>query len=601
MSDDVLSLRRCAVYTRKSANQLLDRDVNSLETQRELCSAYIKSQQYNGWVELPQRYDDGGQTGGQLERPALTRLMQDIEAGRVDAVVVYKIDRLTRSLPDFVKLVEVFDRHNISFVSISQAFNTADSMGRMILNILLTFSQFERELISERIRDTVRMRKRHGNVHGGMAPFGYDYVEGNLQVVEAEADIVRFIFQEFIRTERYIAVMKAVSDAGMRSAVKYSKKGVPRGGKILCQGMVYQIIQNPIYVGEIRGHDRTYPGKHRPLISRETWEAAQVLSLSRRKVVGDAKGSDHFLAGILWDDVGRRMVLLPCRHRGSAYYSYVSSNTSWAYAEYRRVYRCNARQLDKLMIVCMTDFLSDRGRLRAALKGLGVFGAELEKLTVNGSAAAGYVTNLQVEGMKELFSAVLVAIELGEEQVSMTFRSTELRRLLMWNGQTTFRGRPSDWATSDTRYVVEIAVSAISGHSWPVVHVGPRDPASASAPDPKLTSVIHRARQAQRLLEENRDWSIGDLAQQLDCRPGYFSRLIRLNYLAPDIVTAILDGSQPASLTRDGLLKAHVPMDWALQRKLLGFPVQRRSKPPTQLFGRGEWSRGDVKSADPKL
>jgi site-specific DNA recombinase len=218
-------LKRCAIYTRKSTTKLLDREVNSLATQREICSAYIRSQQYKGWVELPRRYDDGGQSGSGLERPALKELMQDIEAGNVDAVVIYKIDRLTRSLLDFVRLIEVFDRRSITLISISQAFDTADSMGRMILNILLTFSQFERELISERSRDSMRARKRHGQIHGGMAPFGYTYTEDGLRIVEEEAEIVRFIFREFLRTERFTSVMKIVMDAGLRSSVKSLKNG----------------------------------------------------------------------------------------------------------------------------------------------------------------------------------------------------------------------------------------------------------------------------------------------------------------------------------------------------------------------------------------
>lgn len=201
MSDELQPLKRCAIYTRKSTNHLLDRDVNSLTTQQEVCRAYISSQQYRGWVEIARSYDDSGHSGSGLERPALARLMADIEAGEVDVVVVYKIDRLTRSLLDFVRLIEVFDRQNISLVSISQAFDTSDSMGRMILNVLLTFSQFERELISERIRDSVRARKRHGRTHGGLPPFGYTSVGGELQIDEHEAEIVRFVFSEFLRTD----------------------------------------------------------------------------------------------------------------------------------------------------------------------------------------------------------------------------------------------------------------------------------------------------------------------------------------------------------------------------------------------------------------
>ena len=314
--DQLLSLKRCAVYTRKSTNHLLERDINSLTTQREICGAYIKSQQHRGWVELPNRYDDGGHSGSGLERPALAELMRDIEDGQVDAVVVYKIDRLTRSLLDFVRLVEIFDRQRIALVSISQAFDTSDSMGRMILNVLLTFSQFERELIAERVRDSIRTRKRHGQVHGGLPPFGYDWDKDGLRVVEHEAAIVRFIFSEFLRTERYTAVMAAVLNAGLCSAVKYTKKGTARGGTPVVPGTVYGVLRSPIYVGEIQGHDRTYAGRHQPIISRETWEAAQAISAARAKKPPHAKQTNHFLAALLWDDLGRHMYLEVDWHRG---------------------------------------------------------------------------------------------------------------------------------------------------------------------------------------------------------------------------------------------------------------------------------------------
>ena len=587
--DQFPSLKRCAIYTRKSTSHLLDREINSLVTQREICSAYITSQRYKGWVELQARYDDGGHSGSGLERPALAELMQDIEAGLVDAVVVYKIDRLTRSLLDFVRLIEMFDARSISLISISQAFDTSDSMGRMILNILLTFSQFERELIAERVRDGIRTRKQHGRVHGGMPPFGYIYRNGALDIVEEEAEIVRFIFREFLRTERYTSVMTAVRDAGFCSSIKYSKNGVPRGGTPINPSTVYSIIRSPIYVGEIQGQDQTYPGRHEPIISRETWEAAQVLSAARSKKTPHAKQSNHFLAGLLWDDLGRHMLLEVDWHKGRPYYAYASSNAHWSQAEFRRAYRSNAAHLDKLIVSTVSTFLADRGKLRNALKSLGLWGIELDTLAAKGLAASKHLDEAPVELMGELFAALLLRIEIGEEYLSIVFRAIELRRLLHWDGKTAFRGRPSEWPCSDARYVLDVPVCAISAERWPVVHLHPRDPAKSSKPDRKLVRLIEKVRKAQRLVEEHRNWSNEELAGTMNCRPGHFSRLIRLNYLAPDIVTAILDGVQPASLTCDGLLKANLPMDWALQRKLLGFPAPVRPIAATNLFGRGMW------------
>ncbi|NVD28642.1 recombinase family protein [Parasphingorhabdus flavimaris] len=587
--DQTSPIKRCAIYTRKSSNQRLDHDVNSLVTQREICSAYIKSQQYKGWVELTDRYDDGGHSGSGLERPALAQLMHDIEAGKVDAVVVYKIDRLTRSLFDFVRLIEIFDRQNITLTSISQAFDTSDSMGRMILNILLTFSQFERELISERTRDSLRTRKKHGLVHGGLPPFGYISTKDGLSIDKAEAAIVRFIFKKFLQTRRYTAVMTAVREAGYCSSVKLTKQGNARGGTLMSAGTVYGIIRNPIYVGEIRGIGTTYKGIHEPIISQEDWEAAQALSAKRKKRPADARDTKHFLAGLLWDDLGRKMRLDLNWHRGKTYCAYVSSNAYWSQREYRRAYRCNADNLDTLIFASVCDFFSDRGRLRSALKGLGVYDDELHELSTRGKAAAIRLNNTPSEKLEELFAALIYKIEVGEERLAIYVRSLELRRFLLWDNNSIFRGRPADWPCSDTRYEFEVAARTVTAERWPSLHIKPQSNSQVANPDKKLVNLVQRARKAQRLVEEHREWSIEELAHKQNCRPTFFARLIRLNYLAPDIVTAILDGTQPTTLTRKIVLESNIPTDWAIQRQLFGFSAPERRIAPQQLFGRGMW------------
>ena len=583
-------LKRCAIYTRKSTNHLLDREMNSLVTQREICAAFVASQRYRGWVEVPEHYDDGGHSGSGLERPALARLMHAIEDGGVDTVVVYKIDRLTRSLLDFVRLIELFDRRAISLVSVSQAFDTSDSMGRMILNVLLTFSQFERELIGERVRDSIRTRKRHGRVHGGLAPFGYDYAPtGGLTIVEEEAEMVRFMFREFLRTERFTAVMTAVREAGLRSSQKLTKAGGTRGGRQVCAGLVYNVLRNPIYVGEIRGHDRTYPGIHEPIISRETWERAKAIAKARRRKPPHAKQTEHFLAGLLWDDLGRHMILEVDWHRGTAYYCYASSNAMWSQREFRRAYRSNAGALDSLVIAAVANFLVDRKALRAALKGLGIYGDALDGAVLRGSGAADRLEATPHEQLAALFVALVTRIEVGEEHVTIDLRTFELRRFLEWDGASAFRGRPADWPCSNARYTLEIAACAISAARWPVINVSRRNPALTTKSDKRLLKLLHDARRARQLLEDKRDLTLEELAGELDCRPGHFSRLVQLTYLAPDIVTAILDGTQPEALTSTALRKINLPMDWAVQRRLLGFPAPTRTPRPRDLFGRGMW------------
>lgn len=581
--------KRCAIYTRKSTNSRLDREVNSLTTQHEICSAYVASQQYRGWTALARRYDDGGHSGSGLERPALAALMHDIEAGEVDTVVVYKIDRLTRSLVDFVRLIDIFDRRAVGLVSVSQAFDTADSMGRMILNVLLTFSQFERELIAERVRDSIRTRKSHGRVHGGLSPFGYEFRNGELEVMEAEAEIVRFIFAEFLRRGTYTAVMTAVREAGLRSSCKISRNGTVRGGKPMSPGSVYNILRNPIYVGEIRGHDRNWPGRHAPLIDRATWDEACALADSRTRKGPAALGTEHFLAGILWDDLGRHMLLDLNWVNGRPYHFYVSSNAQWSQAEYRRAYRSRADRLDAVTLAAFGAFLTDRARLRAALRTHGLFGDELERLSAQGGLAADRLANTPPGQREDLFSAMFSRIEISPDSLSMHVRLIELRRFLEWEGQGAFVGPSSDWSTSNARYAIEIPVSVIAPERWPAFTVQPRDPAVVRNPDKQLNILLRSARAAQALFDANRDLDLAGLARRFGRSPGYFSRLIRLNYLAPDIVAAIADGTQPPNLDRKTLASAYIPLDWAVQRRLFGFPEPRRPTTPRNLFDRGMW------------
>ncbi len=588
-------VRRCAIYTRKSTSRGLDQRVNSLVTQRELSSAYIKSQEFKGWQELPERYDDGGHSGSGLDRPALARLMHDIEAGKIDVVIVYKIDRLTRTLLDFVRLIEVFDRADIAFVSISQAFDTSDSMGRMILNVLLTFSQFERELISERMKDSIRSRRKHGKLHGGVPPFGYDRVNGNLIIDKPETKIVQFIFDEFIRTERYTKVAEAVKDAGFLSSVKYTKKGKARGGKPVEQATVYQILNSPIYVGEIHGEGKTYEGAHDPLISRETWDAAQEISQHRRVKPPDPKQTDHFLAGMLWDDTGRHMRLEIKVRRDQTYHTYVSSEEMWSRRELVRPYRCNATNLDESVLASVTALFNDRRRLRACIKKLGIFDDELSRLTRKGRRAARRLLASSGSAKKLIMSAILFRVEVGPETITLQYRVRELRRFLLWTDNIDFRGDAASWLSGDARYEDVNQVQTVASARWPALHIHPRDNSVDLIPKKGLVDLIAAARKAQRLVEQNRDGGLDAHAKQMRCGPIHFARLVRLNYLAPDIVTSILDGSQPETLTRRQLLESNLPTDWAAQRQLLGIdPPANMSAGQWNIFGRPPPSRDNA-------
>ena len=273
---------RCAIYTRKSTDEGLDQAFNSLDAQREACAAFILSQKHEGWSALPVAYDDGGYSGGTMERPALQRLMADIDAGQVDVVVVYKVDRLTRALSDFAKLVEVFDRHDVSFVSITQQFNTTTSMGRLTLNVLLSFAQFEREVIGERVRDKIAASKKKGMWMGGMPPLGYDVKDRKLVVNEDEARIVRHIFERYLELKSVRTLQEEIAAAGTRSKQRVRPDGSVYGGQVLGRGALYQMLQNRIYRGEITHKGSAYPGQHPAIIDQALWDRVQATLAENR-------------------------------------------------------------------------------------------------------------------------------------------------------------------------------------------------------------------------------------------------------------------------------------------------------------------------------
>src|SRR5438034_507171 len=277
--------KRCAIYTRKSSEEGLEQEFNSLAAQREACEAFIRSQQHEGWVLARPRYADGGFSGGNLERPALQRLLADIRTGRIDIVVVYKVDRLTRSLADFARLVELFDTEAVSFVSVTQQFNTTSSRGRLTLNVLLSFAQFEREVTGERIRDKIAASKKKGMWMGGNVPLGYDADERTLLINPAEAETVRRIFALYRELGCVRRVKEEADRLGLRTKCTTTAKGAKRGGKPLSRGHIYAVLSNPIYMGQIAHKGEVYPGQHPALIDAGTWAAV------RDQVAGNR--SDH--------------------------------------------------------------------------------------------------------------------------------------------------------------------------------------------------------------------------------------------------------------------------------------------------------------------
>ena len=343
--------RNCAVYTRKSSEEGLDMEFNSLDAQREACEAYVASQKAEGWVLVPDRYDDGGFSGGTLERPALQRLLADIETGRIDVVVVYKIDRLSRSLMDFAKLVEVFDRNSVTFVSVTQSFNTTTSMGRLTLNILLSFAQFEREVIGERIRDKFAASRKKGMWMGGWAPLGYDIKDRKLVVNEAEATTVRMIFQRFLRVGSMTKLTVALRSEGMQT----------KGGKPVDKGYLYRILNNRVYLGEAVHKGIAYPGEHAGIIERSLWDRVHeiIRESPRKRAMRTRAQTPALLKGLIFGPTGTAMTPAHTRKGGKLYCYYVSTDVLKRDAHSCPVRRVPAGEIENAVI----DQL--RGLLRA--------------------------------------------------------------------------------------------------------------------------------------------------------------------------------------------------------------------------------------------
>ena len=316
---------RCAIYTRKSTEYGLEQEFNSLDNQREAGEAYVKSQAHEGWRPLPDAYDDGGFSGGSLERPALRRLLGEVAAGRVDIVVVYKVDRLTRSLADFAKLVELFDRHGVSFVSVTQAFNTTNSMGRLTLNVLLSFAQFEREVTGERIRDKIAASRRKGMRTGGPVPLGYSVVEKKLVPEPAEAETVRSIFAGYLAAGSLGALMAELDAGGVVTKVSPRRDGSVRGGVRFRLGPLAALLKNRCYVGEVVHKGRHFPGEHAAIVEREVFDAVQArLAVGARRAGQESRAAPALLTGLIHDSCGHRMTPSTAQKKGAHYRYYVS-------------------------------------------------------------------------------------------------------------------------------------------------------------------------------------------------------------------------------------------------------------------------------------
>jgi DNA invertase Pin-like site-specific DNA recombinase len=319
---------RCAVYTRKSSEEGLDQSFNSLDAQREACEAFILSQKHEGWVALSAKYDDGGFSGGNMDRPALQKLMADIAEGKVNTVVVYKVDRLTRSLADFAKIIEQFDSKGVNFVSVTQQFNTTTSMGRLTLNVLLSFAQFEREVTGERIRDKIAASKAKGMWMGGRVPLGYDLRDRRLSINPAEAEQVREIFRQYLRLRTVPSLAAYLNRTDIRTKIRIGTDGKKAGGQHYFRGGLYQLLRNHLYVGEIKHKGSIYPGEHEGIVDRELWNQVQELLNQNRNGTRDGSraAGGSLLTGLLFSESGVRYIPTNTQKGGRRYHYYTSQD-----------------------------------------------------------------------------------------------------------------------------------------------------------------------------------------------------------------------------------------------------------------------------------
>lgn len=559
---------RCAIYTRKSTDRGLDEAVNSLESQRDVCRSYIRCQAHRNWIELPCQYDDGGYSGGTLVRPALNRLIADVEAGRIDVIVIYKIDRLTRSLLDFVRLTDVLEKYGVSFVSVTQAFDTSESMGRLVLNILLTFAQFERELMSDRVRDRKAAMRRKGLFGGGMPPFGYLVGKGGRLVIDDErAPIVAEIFRRYPQT----SVRALVTDFRTRGLVTrtwLTKAGKRRGGQPISAAIVRQVLRNSLYVGFLVHRGEWIEAQVEPLITREQWDLAQATRLSRQ-VRSDP--DRDFLLGILHDELGRRMAIrasAPGHGRKLRYYR--GREAALSRRRLPAIF-VDAANVERLAKSALKAFLVDRGALHDAVLALGLYSEEIARLLNNGRASARRLDRMDGAHLRRLFVALVPRAEIRRSELRLYVSCRELSRFLAWDGTGLFTRAPADPARgADRIHVVSAAGDVVCGRRTYKLPVERCD-GSARQPKPWLVDVLKRASELRDFMLANREKSLGELAKARRLGPAQLSRYIRANYLAPDIQAAIMDGSQPAELTAWDLLNGPLPLDWEQQRQLLGF------------------------------
>ena len=571
-----LKRTRCAIYTRKSSDEGLEQEFNSLHAQREACGSYIASQRHEGWHGLAAHYDDGGFSGGTMDRPALERLLGDIAAGKVDIVVVYKIDRLTRSLFDFAKIVEIFEAKGVSFVSVTQAFNTTTSMGRLTLNVLLSFAQFEREVTSERIRDKIAASKQKGMWMGGAVPLGYDAIDRKLKVNAEEAKMVRLLFALYLKLGNVRALHAECHRLGLKTKERTLLDGRRIGGKALSHGHLYLILSNQLYIGRIPHKGRSYEGEHDAIIDAETWDKvqAQLAANAGRKRGRTSSKHPSLLAGLLFTAEGAPFTPSHAVNHGRRYRYYIersllkpgaareskASNQSNGSEDglQSKGWRLPAHEIEKLVLKRLCGFLRDRGALLKALPlkhkspdAVSAIFARAEKLAEMCDAGS-------VADQVEIIAAHVQRITVAQDRIAIEVdRKTLAARLLNQDAVPASKARKRGAITIEVpvrfwRRGVEAKLVVLDQHH------------RATEPDANLVKMLVRAHEWFGQIVRGEADGVGAIARVERLDRAYVTRMICLAFLAPETTKEILEGRHPTEMTAKKLIRSalRIPLIW---------------------------------------
>jgi site-specific DNA recombinase len=550
--------KRCAIYTRKSSEEGLDQNFNSLHAQRQACEAFVKSQAGEGWRLIKTAYDDGGFSGGTMDRPALKALLAHVKEKRIDVVVVYKVDRLTRSLADFAKIVEIFDAHGVSFVAVTQQFNTTTSMGRLTLNVLLSFAQFEREVTGERIRDKIAASKQKGMWMGGSPPLGYDLRDRQLVVNTTEAQTVRLIFRLYHKFKTLGRVMAELDRRAIVSKQWLSRGGVRHGGFRFGRGALYHLLANPIYLGEIRHKNVTYPGQHEAIIEPAMWQQVQELlnhkaAHPRGRTVNRSSG---LLMGKLFDESGEPLYSCWAKKGPRRYRYLVSKRLIRGTAKSDDLgWRLPAERMEQAVMVGIQQILSDHGAIASRLKACGFAAAELKQAV---AAIDARVKSFEQVETSDAMSTLIERVELKRDGMQITL---DLRAFL-----------PADRfpGGGPNLRITRLVPLQIRRRGVETRLVLPGEALVAQRTDPALLRALARGYQWFGELAAGTAVSTSQIAAREGVSDSYVRHMVPLALLAPSVVESICAGRQGVCLSAERLkTQAGIPIEWDAQHQLL--------------------------------